>query len=137
MDNVTMFNFKENWNMVEPHLSKFEVIGALNKGMSQFVQNHYDGDFPLWEHDNGLGPCQYMPKHYWDERALERYNHSDEMVALKLKYEIIAKENGFEFKDMWRNNYQPNVEELFRQYGAEVIALKDSFKPKPNTYRWY
>jgi hypothetical protein len=137
MYNVQKFNFKYDWNFVEPHLSEFEVISALNKGMSQFVQNHYDGDFPPWEHDNGLGPCQYVEEQYWTVMALEWLEGCDERAAINKKYENIAKENGFEFKDMWRNNHLPKVEETCRKYDAEVIALKDSFKPKPNTYRWY
>ena len=46
MDNVTMFNFKGDWNLVEAHLNDPEVMEALNSGMRQFIEKDYRGYLP-------------------------------------------------------------------------------------------
>ena len=75
MKSIKMFNFKENWNLVEPHLNEPEVLALLDKGMSEYAASKSDDNLPQWDIENGIGPWAYARTDLLLERC--NNNHGD------------------------------------------------------------
>jgi hypothetical protein len=134
---VSVFDFKKDWALVEPHLNDPEVFELLNEGMLMYSQNHGWKHLPLWDPNNDIGPWEYARGDGHASDALDKVNEDPETQALYKKYEMICSNEGFEFDELMYEDINPKMEKISEAYWEEWNEIERKYLPKKNTYRWY
>jgi hypothetical protein len=134
---VSVFDFKKDWALVEPHLNDPEVLELLNEGMLAFSQDYGWKHLPLWDPNNDIGPWEYARGDGHATYALDKVNEDPETQALYKKYEMICSNDGFEFDELMYEDINPKMKKASEAYAEEFGKIMDKYLPKKNTYRWY
>jgi hypothetical protein len=134
---VSVFDFKKDWALVEPHLNDPELLELLNEGMLEFSQDHPWKHLPLWDPANNKGPWEYAVGNGHASDALDKVNEDPETQALYKKYEMICSNDGFEFDELMYEDINPKMKKASEAYAEEFGKIMDKYLPKKNTYRWY
>jgi hypothetical protein len=137
MKNIKTFNFKTDWNLLEPHLNNPEVLAALDESMSEFAKYHAYKDMPPWDRKNGIGPWAYTTSDHWGSRADDRLNASIEYQALNDHYDALLKRSGYSLEDMFYEDVEQWLQNLADDYHKELNKIQSQFYPKEDTYQWY
>ena len=109
--NAVAFNFRENWELVEPHLKNKRVLNALDTGMRELAAllgRQWDSKDSPWSWTS-IDDC-------WEGLA-------DQCVH----------EAGFKYRN-FEEGYpnRPTQAELHREK-----KFREQFFPRPETYQWY
>jgi len=134
---VSVFDFKKDWALVEPHLNDPELLELLNEGMLEFSQDHPWKHLPLWDPNNNIGPWEYAVGDGHAKYALDKENEDPETQALYKKYERICSNEGFEFEELMYEDIDPKMKKISEAYWEESNKIMCKYLPKKNTYRWY
>lgn len=134
---IEVFDFKENWHLVEPHLNDPHILSLLDKGMKRFSIHHKWSDLPDWDRRNGIGPWQYSKFDAHSQEALAKVNGDPEWDILWRKYEDICEKIGINFEELDLKNDHPKVKAIADYYQEEWNRIEEKYLPKPNTYKWY
>jgi hypothetical protein len=135
---VSVFDFKKDWALVEPHLNDPEVLEQLNAGMLMFSQHHGWKDLPIWDPNNDIGPWQYARSDGHEEYAIDKVDDDPAAQALGEKYEKICENEGFTLEDAFEGEPEnPTMDRIVKTYNEEFNDLVQKYLPKKNTYRWY
>jgi hypothetical protein len=135
---VSVFDFKKDWALVEPHLNDPEVLEELNAGMLAFSQDHGWKHLPLWNPNNDIGPWEYARGDGHATYALDKASEDPEARALDEKYEKICEKEGFTLEDAFDGEPEnPKMDRIVKAYWEEWNEIQRKYLPKKNTYRWY
>jgi hypothetical protein len=134
---VSVFDFKKDWALVEPHLSDPEVLELLNEGMLDFSKDHGWKHLPLWDPANDIGPWEYALGDSHATYASNRLNDDPEFKASDEKYERICSDEGFEFEGVFYEGDDPKKKQIFKVYNEDFRKIERKYLPQKNTYRWY
>ena len=138
MENIKMFNFKENWNLVEPHLNKPEILDLLDNGMREYFADNPGAVRLAWDKDGHKGPWLFSKCDCWSFTTEKRFVGSKELADLMSNYEILAEEAGIDFNEiLCADPKDLPLDSLGMQYWNEWYQVYDSCLPQPNTYEWY
>ena len=138
MDNVTMFNFKENWNLVEPHIYEPEILDLLDKGMSEYVSKDPDSNLPSWDRKNGLGPWEYScTTGHWSDRAMDMANDSREWRDANKRLGKVLNFAGYKEEDFGCETEDPYLKKLNEDFWNHYNRIMRQFYPQPDSYEWY
>jgi hypothetical protein len=123
---VEVFNLKDKWHLVQPHLHHPEVTKALKASMDLYLEAHRafnisigsDPDFWPREYDLEDGPWGFGTSDYW-------------LMEVDRRFEA-AQDRGEVHLPPFADDGEPTEEEL------EVEGkLRSRFCPQPGTYEWY
>jgi len=134
---VSVFDFKKDWALVEPHLDDPEVLELLDEGMLEFSKNYRWEHLPLWDLRNGIGPWRYACGYHHEEYAKNKLNEDPNMAALSEKYKKICADKGFDVEDFGHKGKNPEMDELFKAFSDEFEKIVLKYLPKRNTFQWY
>jgi len=124
---IEKFNFKKNWNLVEPHLNDPDILEKLDYGMSEFAADHCWKHHPQWNRSNGIGPWEYARGDHFHQKALDECQNRPEYKKLMEKYSAIAESIG-ESLDYLMGG---------KAFNSEFEVLLEMHYPQKNTYQWY
>lgn len=138
MDNVTMFDFKENWNLVEPYLYEPEIVKLLDKGMAEYVGRTQTGHLPPWDLRNGIGPWEYSSTTAtWNNRAMDMANNDPKWKEFVERFEKKVEFAGYDCEEWNYVTKDPFLIKLNSIYWDEFNRVMLQFFPQPGTYEWY
>jgi len=138
MNNTTIFNFKENWDRVEPYLSDLKILELLDKGMSKYIDKSSKGDMPSWDRRNGIGPWEYSYSVQFEhEKAVDLMNGSPEWERWNERYRFLSDFNSCDIAAAAQDPDNPKMKELYESFVEEQQALLATFLPEAGTYRWF
>ena len=136
---ISVFDFKQDWNLVEPHLNDPEILGLFTSGMLMVSIDHKRDNLPLWNPENKIGPWQYSLGDAHVSYAIDKTNEDPQFKALVERYSEICENEGIEFESIFYETEEENqkIQELFSNYWADVERIQEKYFPQRNTYRWY
>jgi len=137
MDNVTMFNFKTYWNLVEPHLNDPEVLELLNSGMRTYCSDNPLAVRISWDRDGHKGPWFFSIGDYWKIETELEFSESTEFADFIAKYESLAASLGYHYGELFDNQDDPKLNQLKQDHDKELLETYNRTCPQPNTYEWY
>ena len=138
MKSIKMFNFKENWNLVEPNLNEPEVLALLDKGMSEYAARKSDDNLPPWDRRNGIGPWEYSYSvQFEEEKAIELMNESPEWDRWNERYRFLSDFNNCDIGAAAQDPDNPKMKKLYERFVEEQLELLRTFLPEAGTYRWF
>jgi hypothetical protein len=134
---VEVFDFKNKWHLVEPHLNDPDILSLLDDGMEEFCIHHKWSDLPDWDRKNGIGPWEYSRSDGHIQESLDKANEDPESDILWKKYINICEKMGIDFEEIFYEDNGPELEVLGDNYHKEFNEITEKHLPKPNTYKWY
>ena len=138
MDNVTMFDFDKNWDLVKKHLCEPEIIQLLDKGMSEYIERCSNNDMPAWDCRNGIGPWEYSYSVQLEhEKAMDLMNESPEWERWNERYRFLSDFNNCDIGAASQDPDNPAMKKLYEYFVEEQQALLTTFLPEAGTYRWF
>ena len=140
IDSISVFNFKENWHLIQPHLNDPEIIELQSEGMRKYCKGDEDhcGSNLDWDKDGHKGAWLFTASDRWFHEIEKRFMQSKELSDLHTKFAILAEEVGIDFNEILCSDSRdlPN-DSIGSDYWKEWHELYDSFHPQPDTYEWY
>ena len=141
---VEVFDFKNKWHLVEPHLSDPYILFLLDDGMERFCIQHKWRTLPDWDRKNVIGPWRYSRLDSHSQEILDKTNEDPECNILEKKYINICEKMGIDFDnpDMYLQDFLfedngPKFKIIADNYQKEWNKIEEKHSSKPNTYKWY
>jgi len=135
---ITIFDFKDDWHLVEPHLNDPEVTELFDQGMLGYSLYDKWDHLPLWDVENGHGPWEYTKLDAFSEYAMERASEDPQQESLDQKYSKILEKEGLEWETFFEyDGEDPKVISLLENYEEDRTKIEKKYYPQINTYRWY
>ena len=141
---VEVFDFKNKWHLVEPHLNDPYILFLLDDGMERFCIQHKWRHMPDWDRKNGIGPWRYSRLDSHSQEILDKTNEDPARNILEKKYINICEKMGIDFDnpDMYLQDFLfedngPKFKIIADNYQKEWNRIEEKHSPKPNTYKWY
>ena len=143
--NIAKFDFKNDWHLVEPHLSDPEVSELLDQGMLHYSRREDKWKhLPLWDAQNGYGPWEYTKFDSHANYAFERQIEDPSYNMLQEKYCNIIEKMGINLdlidecvEEFLFPPKDPKFTKIANAYQKEANEILEKYTPKKNTYRWY
>jgi len=137
MDNIKIFNFKEDWNLVKPYLNDPKIQGLLDKGMSEYAGRIPDDGIPYWDGTKGLGPWAYARLDLLRDRCSGGWNEVDFSIRMHLQYKSNLIRNANEFPKSINPDEYANATELVKQCQEIVNKAIDDNCKRLDAYIYY
>jgi hypothetical protein len=141
---VEVFDFKNKWHLVEPHLNDPDILSLLDEGMERFCVQHKWVNLPDWDRKNGIGPWRYSRSDSHAQEMLDKVYEDPELDILNKKYINIYEKMGIDFdkpdmelEDILFADNDPELRVIADNYYKERLEIEKKYLPKPNTYKWY
>ena len=131
MKDAKLFDFKENWHMVQPHLNDPDILALLDEGMRDWCGESGN----VWNRE--AGPWAFTTRSGHFDDAMDKANEDPENQAIYDAYTELAEARGLEVFEVGVDEEDPEILALFDAQCEAFDKIVDKYLPQPDTIEWY